>query len=269
LIRFWKVEAVANSFVLVHRDDVAGRDLGALALSMCSHRFGIGSDGLLVVSADLELRMFNPDGTEDFCGNGLRCAAWHMVQQGWARQSFVIHHHGIDVPACVHPDGMVEVTLLPASFDPLLVPLDTELHPGELWMEERWGGRASSVSTGTTHTVILVDTLPEDDVFFSLSPLIENDPLFPDRTSIMWTQVVGPGRLKLRIYERGAGETQGCGTGSSAAAVVYARAKAYSGTVEVENPGGVVAVSLRDWESPVTMASVTSVVFDGVWTDRG
>lgn len=265
MIKFWKVEAVANSFVLVHRDDVAGRDLEVLVRQMCQPRFGVGSDGLLVVSPDLELRMFNPDGTEDFCGNGLRCAAWHICQQGWGQGSFVVHHHGVDVPARVHADGMVEVTLVPASFDPAVVPLDPQRHEGELWMEERWGGLASSVSTGSTHTVVFVDELPDDQTFFGLSPQIETDPLFPERTSVMWTKVVGPGRLRLRIFERGAGETQGCGTGSAAAAVVYARAQGYAGRVEVENPGGVVVVDLDRWDGPVKMSSVTSVVFEGVW----
>lgn len=265
MIPFWKVEAVGNGFVLVHASDVVGVDLACLARSVCEPRFGVGADGLLVVSPDLALRMFNPDGTEDFCGNGLRCAAWHIVGQGWAEGSFVIRHHGIDVAACVHLDGMVEVTQLPASFDPLLVPLDLGLHSGELWMEERWGGLASSVSTGTTHTVILVESLPSDEVFFSLSPQIENDPLFPDRTSVMWTQVVEPGRLKLRIWERGAGATQGCGTGSSAAAVVYARSTGHRGRIEVENPGGTVLITLPKWDAPITMASVTSVIFPGSW----
>ncbi len=265
MIPFWKVEAVGNTFVLVHAGDLAGNDLSEFAKEVSEPHFGVGSDGLLVVSPDLKLRMFNPDGTEDFCGNGLRIAAAHMVGQGWATGSFDVRHLGIYVPAHVHRDGLVEVTLPPASFSPLRVPLDSTLHPREMWRESRWGHVASALSTGTTHTVVDVDQLPGDDEFFTLSPEIEHDPLFPDRTSVMWVQTVAPGQLRLRIWERGAGETMGCGTGSVAAAIVHARSTGYTGRVEVGNPGGVVWVDVTSWEAPVRTASMTRVVFEGGW----
>src|SRR5438067_8171769 len=97
LIPFYKVESVGNDFVLVERDKVQDLDLPQLAIETCKRHFSIGADGLLVVwqeGGDIGLRMFNPDGTEDFCGNGLRCAAVVAHYLGWATEDMTILHGG-------------------------------------------------------------------------------------------------------------------------------------------------------------------------------
>ena len=107
-IPFWKVEAIGNDFVLVHLDGLDPNSLPDLARRVSPRRFGVGSDGLLAVGTldgRLVLRMFNPDGSEDFCGNGLRCAAWHAVLEAEhgrpmvAGSAFEIMHGGLVMPA--------------------------------------------------------------------------------------------------------------------------------------------------------------------------
>jgi diaminopimelate epimerase len=196
--------------------------------------------------------MFNPDGTEDFCGNGLRCAGLHGHLESWVGTSFEILHGGRWVP-CEIRAGQVSVTLPPASFEPESVP--TSLPAGQSTVA---GLTGFAVSTGSPHFVAFVPELPDDETFFRVSRAIETAPEFPESISVMWTKVVSPHRLALRIWERGVGETLGCGTGSVAAAAVWARQARSSGKIQVDNPGGPVAVEMRDGEI-VSTTSPTSV----------
>jgi diaminopimelate epimerase len=276
-IPFWKVESVGNDFVLVHHSDVVERAAGdiegylrSLAISASERRFGVGSDGLLVLGPDdrnLILRMFNPDGTEDFCGNGLRCAAIHGTSQGWVGESFIIHHHGVDVPTRVCGEGCIETQLARASYKPEDIPAAFHDNP-ELTFRRNplWSGLdldASSLTTGSTHTIVWVDKLPEDEEFFHLGPRIENDSQFPERTSVIWVHEVAPMKLEIRIWERGAGETLGCGTGASAAAVDFLRRREIGGPVEVVSKGGAIQVAAPTWDAPLVVRGTAKELFRG------
>lgn len=282
-LRFWKLQSVGNDFVLVHEDEVSAatadldRAYEDLAIRVSRRRFGVGSDGLLAVSpvdaARIRLRMFNPDGTEDFCGNGLRCAAKHAFDQGWVGRRFWIEHLGRRVEAEVDRAGEVAVRLDSATFEPEAVPLAEGL--GELFQApievEGESLTVSSLSTGSTHTVIVVDELPDTERFQRVSASLETDGRYPARTSVIWAQPEGDRALRLRIWERGAGETLGCGTGSTAAAVVWARMNLSSGAFSVHNPGGLITAYLERWDAPVLLRSSVDFVFSGrlAWpTDR-
>ena len=281
-IAFWKVESIGNDFVLVHQDDVNARAngdvekfLSALAIAASERRFGVGSDGLLLVAPDgkdVRLRMFNPDGTEDFCGNGLRCAAIHATAQGWVSDRFVIHHHGVDVPTTVCGEGCIETQLAPASYRPEDIPVAFTQDPEKTFKRKPlWQGLdldASSLTTGSTHTIVWVDELPGDEEFHHLGPRIENDAQFPQRTSIIWAREATPMKLEIRIWERGAGETLGCGTGASAAAVDYMRRKNVSGSVEVKSKGGSVVVAAKSWDAPLLVRGTARELFKGNYSLR-
>lgn len=287
-ISFTKMESIGNDFVLVHMDDVAEEELPQLARNVCRRHFSVGSDGLLALGVEngtLTLRMFNPDGSEDFCGNGLRCAAIYAFSEGWAGKDALIRHHGRVVHTQLIEDGFVRTWFDAASFEPAAVPFETlaissyvdakredhgpsapssskELFLAPLRLDHRTV-EISAVSTGSTHTIIFTEELPSDEEFERVGPAIECHPLFPERTSVIWVKEVGPGDLSIRIWERGAGETRGCGTGSAAAAVVYARASDFSGLITVRNPGGVVRVALPDWRGPYTTEAPAHIVFKG------
>ncbi|MCU0316944.1 MAG: diaminopimelate epimerase [Fimbriimonadaceae bacterium] len=262
MTKFWKTQSIGNDFVLVH--DLPNADWPLVAQNVCDRRFGIGADGLLVVSPSLTLRMFNPDGTEDFCGNGSRCAAWHIFQQGWASRQFVLSHFGRDVPCSVRQDGLVESTLPPASFDPDLIPLAQSWPKKEYWEEEFLGYQASVLSTGSAHMVIFCEDLPNDETFFRVSPAIETDQLFPERVSIMWAKKEAETSFRLRIWERGVGETLGCGTGSSAVSVCAMRRLGHGGEYRILNPGGELIVRAESWLHPVTMISACTEPYHGL-----
>ncbi len=294
-IPFWKLQSIGNDFPLVHLADLrdllargeAERSLVApapvaecfvapgagatdldgllarLAISMADRRFGAGGDGLLAAEplgeGRARLRMFNPDGTEDFCGNGLRCAAVHAHAHGWVGDAFTIEHLGREVAVRIG-GGRVTTGLGGATYEPERVPV----LGSERFRAVLPGGRMGScLSTGSTHTVLWVDALPDDAAFFSESPVLENDPIFPERTSVMWTQVVGPDHLRLRIWERGVGETQGCGTGSTAAAVDHLRYEGRGGRVRVDNPGGTVFVAWDSTSNGTEVEGAAEQVYEG------
>ncbi len=274
---FWKVQAVGNDFVLVHSADVPpSRSLADVAREVCSRRMSVGADGLLVLGfldGRLAMRMFNPDGSEDFCGNGIRCAAVHASLYGLVQSSeFTIHHGAQSVPVELSGNGprsrRVRSRLQPASFDPERVPL--RAGTGEV-VERTWpvGDRQvvlTALTTGSTHTVISATGRPEDRLFAEVSPALEHDPLFPERTSVVWSWPKAEDSIAIRIWERGVGETLGCGTGSAAAAAVWARKRESGGRLVVHNPGGGVVVTMDDWRSPLLVESDAEEVYAG-WVE--
>ncbi len=265
LLPFTKVQSIGNHFVLLRQDEIESLDLNALAIQLCEPRFGIGADGLLVVSkgaGDVILRMFNADGSEDFCGNGLRCAAMFAHQHGWVGTSFRIQHGGLHVRTVIHVDQTIEVELPAASFLPADVPYN---EAQEIWRQPFEGALQSSLSTGSTHTILEVNERPNDEVFFPTSQRLENDPMFPTKSSVMWSYPFGDKKIALRIWERGVGETLGCGTGSAAAAVVWMRGNKSGGTVEVINPGGSLFITADSYDSPLWMRGKPHEVYRGIY----
>lgn len=267
-IPFWKMVAIGNDFPLIHVPLPSPGDLRDLAIAICDRRFGVGGDGLLALERTdpLRLRMFNPDGTEDFCGNGLRCAAVHARSLGWARDQFVIHHGDREVPVRIGVDGGVTTELGRATYDPAAVPLKAgtgEIFDGAVYSGAGHTIVGSALTTGSTHVVIPVAKLPEDEEFLCLGPKIENFDLYPARTSVIWCETVSVDHLAIRIWERGVGETLGCGTGSSAAAADYMRRQGRGAGVQVDNRGGTVIVHATAWNEPLSVTGTANEVYSG------
>jgi diaminopimelate epimerase len=281
LLPFWKTVSVGNDFPVLHRNDV--RDLAEargvsedfllaeLAVRLTDRHFGVGGDGLLVVdpqASPVTLRMFNPDGTEDFCGNGIRCAVHHLSVLGVPLGGRIVHG-GRTIAVENLADGTIATEIGVASYDPESVPVRAV---GEVFDANVWEGIdagtplslfGSALTTGSTHVVIPTVALPDDETFRSVSAKIEVDPRYPERTSVIWCQTIEPKRLKIRIWERGVGETQGCGTGSSAAAADHLRRTSGSGEVVVENPGGTLRVRADRWDAPLTVIGTANQPYEG------
>jgi diaminopimelate epimerase len=272
-IPFWKYQAIGNDFPLFHAPDLDDLDLSKIAINASDRKFGIGGDGILVMrnldGSQVELRMFNPDGTEDFCGNGLRIAALHAYRQGWADGEFSILHGSRNVRAAIHTDGSISTTIGRANYEPEMVPHDrvAELFDDEIAELEGVAFRGSALTTGSTHTVIPVRELPTDEEIARWGPAIENLPMFPSRTSVIFAKESEfPNDLQIRIWERGVGETMGCGTGSSAAAADYLRRRSAGGLVLVRNPGGDVTIEMARWDAPITVTGTAKLVYNGRYT---
>jgi len=273
-LAFIKMQAVGNDFVLVNESDTADDDWPRLSMALCNRRFGVGGDGLLVVGesdvADARMRMFNPDGTEDMCGNGLRCVIHHApAAAGRLPAAGTIETLAGVRGFRVNPDGTITTDMGIPHFAPADLPMTAPGRARVLDFPLPLDADflcVSVVSTGTTHTVVFVDELPNDERFLRLSPRIENHPLFPERTSVLWTKVEPPNALRLRIWERGVGETLGCGTGACAAAVlarVQGKINGF-GPVAVASKGGTLHV---DWaggtNDPISLTGRAHVVYAG------
>lgn len=266
-IAFYKYESLGNDFVLVEETQIGGRDWSALAKDLCSRRWGVGSDGLLVLSTDAspyKVRMFNPDGSEDFCGNGLRCTGLHLWRHGWVDKEALLFHGGEEILVRFDPAGWIDVTLPAPSFEPHRVPLAEGV--GEVFERElKIAGhllRVSALTTGSTHCVISCNVAPDEAVFRSVSKDLETHPWFPKRTSVIWAWDSGPKQISIRIWERGVGETRGCGTGSAAAGACWFRKNPNLLALKVVNPGGEAIVS-KGPEGRLIVSAKARFVFSG------
>ena len=274
-IPFVKMQAVGNDFVLIDARKVGELNWEELVPKLCHRPWGIGADGLLLVGPGqveaVRMRMWNPDGSEDFCGNGLRCAAKYAFEHGITDQTdFTIEAYQklVKVSLCIDGDGNVDTITLDMGepeFDPHKIPMLNVVNAPVIDLKLPINSKEYSLtvlSTGTTHTIIFTDNEPEDEEFFSVSPMLENHPHFPDRTSVMWVTVMNPKRISMRIWERGVGETLGCGTGAAAAVVAAKLHHWTEDEVEVVSKGGVVRVNWRPDER-IRLTGDAQYVFEG------
>lgn len=252
------MQGAGNDFVLLDRrpaDSLDSSELADLARQACRRRVGVGADGLLVLLAsrvaDVRMRMFNPDGTEDDCGNGLRCVALRVLRAagrpaGKLSVETLTGLQEVSVEPGVGSGALVTVRMPPARLAPGDLPalsdaphlLDYALEvDGEVL-------RAHTVFTGSTHTVLF--RTPDDAEFQRLSSRVESHPLFPMRTSVLWAAPAAGEVIRVRIWERGVGETLGCGTGAAAVAVAGRMAGKSGDTVVIRSRGGDLRVTVAD-----------------------
>jgi diaminopimelate epimerase len=227
------------------------------------------------------MRMFNPDGTEDMCGNGLRCVGLWASRHGWLHggRFTVLTKEGPRAVRLIesaddHSSGLLGVDMGKPRFEPAEIPMAAGIDGAVCGFPLTAGDRVFpivAVNTGSTHTVIFGPQPSEAD-FQRYSPMIEDHPFFPERTSVLWSTVVDeardvnqPVKIRTRIWERGAGETLGCGTGACAVAVAAQAAglSAPRQDVEVISRGGTLAISWAGGESSVDMVGPAVLVFEG------
>lgn len=275
-IPFTKLQAIGNDFVLIDARSMPETDWSDLTRRMCERHFGIGSDGLLLLlaseSADFRMRMFNPDGSEDMCGNGLRCLVYyvwrcgltgnrHVAIETWdgVRQADILDLPDGGEAVCVNMNRpSVRAEDIPAD-----VPENEVIdYPIEAGGESF---RVTAVQVGSPHAVIF---MPLDYFWWAppaVSPLIENHPIFPDRVNVTWCCAESPDSLKVRTWERGAGPTLGCGTGACAALAAANITGRASEQAKVTSPGGTLDISWPN-RGDIFMTGPAEIVFTGEWT---
>ena len=252
--QFAKYHALGNDYLVVD-----GARFGPLSpervRAICHRHFGVGSDGILVAvaakEANLGLRIFNPDGSEaEKSGNGLRIFARCMFDLGYIeRTDFSIATPGGTVQAALTvAEGSVQavrVDMGQASFDSAAIPMTGVPRQvlGETLYVDGQPLTVTAVNLGNPHCVRFVSVL-DDAELRRLGPLIEKHPSFPRRTNVQWAQVVNRGRIDVRIWERGAGETLASGSSSCAVAAAAVKAGLVDSRVQIHMPGGVLQVDV-------------------------
>ncbi|CDG85637.1 diaminopimelate epimerase [Janthinobacterium agaricidamnosum] len=281
-LKFSKMHGAGNDFIVI---DAIHQEIGFSARqwqALADRRFGIGADQILVVEkprtpgCDFRYRIYNNDGGEvEQCGNGARAFVKFVSEKGLSPKTSITVETmaGIITPR-LEADGSVTVDMGAPVLEPALVPFDASGLDGvrqgtdTVWpLDLALPGAAASVlvsvvSMGNPHAVHVVADVDTEPLQQS-GPLIEHHPRFPKRVNAGYMQIVGRNEIKLRVYERGAGETLACGTGACAAAVAGIRRGLLDSPVKVNARGGVLSISWAGVGQPVLMSGPAVTVFDG------
>ncbi len=279
-LRFTKMQGAGNDFVVL---DATATPLALTPADyrfLGDRRFGVGADQILVVErsatpgVDFRYRIFNGGSGEEVeqCGNGARCFVRFVREQGLTDADTVrVETVTTQLELTMQPDGRVTVDMNQPVFTPAQIPFDAsgltpQLQNGfELWpldLGAEGSVDVAVVSMGNPHAVLRVadaDAAPVE----RLGPLIEGHARFPRRVNAGFLQVVSRGEVRLRVYERGAGETLACGTGACAAVVAGIRAGWLDDTVDVHTRGGRLTIRWAGLGQPVLMTGPAQTVYTG------
>jgi len=231
VLKFWKMHGLGNDYLLIDNRDgkIREEDLGKVAQSLCRRRFSVGADGLLLLYnstvADAKMRIFNADGSEaEMCGNGIRCFAKYcyennVVDKTELRIETLAGIKKVWLKIEAGKINSVTVDMGKPILERRRIPLfgDGKCIDEELKIDDATF-RITCLSVGNPHCVIFVEDVDNFPVE-TFGPKIENHPLFPNRINVEFVQAVNRDELKVRIWERGVGETLACGTGACAAVV--------------------------------------------------
>lgn len=272
-ILFTKMHGIGNDYIYINCLASVPADLPALSIEMSDRHCGVGADGIILILpsdiADFKMRIFNADGSEALmCGNGSRCVGKYVFDYGLTDKRLVTLEtlSGIKTLSLHVTDGRVssvtvdmgepcvtaaEVPVLSAS--PELVDAPVGVSSGEV--------RLTAVSMGNPHGVVFTDSLASVDVH-GLGRELELHPMWPDRANIEFAEVIGPDTIKMRVWERGSGETMACGTGACATAVAGVLTGRTPRKVTVSLLGGDLNI---EWavDGHVYMTGPAATVFEG------
>lgn len=265
--RFAKMQGCGNDFVVFdERAGPLGLSVGRAA-ALADRRRGIGCDQLIALEpaaggADVFMRIRNPDGSEaGACGNATRCVATLLARET-GRRRFVIRTVAGDLASELLADGQVRVDMGPPRLGWAEIPLARATDTLHLDLAAGPVADPAAASMGNPHATFFVPDLAAVPVA-ELGPVLEHDPLFPDRANIGFAQVLAPDRLRLRVWERGAGLTLACGSGACAA-LVNAHRRGLTGreaTVLVD--GGALRIAWREADAHVLMTGPAETAFTG------
>jgi diaminopimelate epimerase len=265
------MQGLGNDFVLFEAlgrpIDLSGSNIRLIA----DRRRGIGCDQVLVIEppqapdADFRYRVYNADGGEvEQCGNGARCVALYLREQGLIEYAAVrLETAATSIAAKVEGDGQVTIDMGKPRLHPREIPFLTD-HQAPSYRLSVDGEEVelSAISMGNPHAVIKVDDVQTAPVA-TLGARIEAHHQFPNRANVGFMQVLDRAAVRLRVFERGAGETPACGSGACAA-VVAGRLRGWlDATVTVAVPGGALVITWQDQDAPVLMTGPADKVFEG------
>lgn len=273
-IPFTKMQGAGNDYIYINGFTCHIDDPGELAKKMSDRHFGIGSDGLVLIlpsdSADIAMRMFNSDGSEaEMCGNATRCVGKFAYDHDLAKKP-VIHlqtRAGIKVIELHFRDGKVWGATVDMG-EPRLAPQDIPValsgstviaQPISIDGEEY---AFTGVSMGNPHAVIFMTHIDKLDLA-SLGPQFEYHPFFPQRVNTEFVEILSRDRIRMRVWERGAGETLACGTGACAALVASCLNDLTGPEADVELKGGILHIKWDKASNHVFMTGPAVTVFDG------
>ena len=279
-LKFTKMQGLGNDYVYVNGFSQTVNDPAALAKRISDRHFGIGSDGLVLIlpsrTQDVRMRMFNPDGSEaEMCGNAIRCVGKYVHDHGISTKDMlrVETGAGVKIVRLIKEGGEVCGATVDMG-EPILAPADIPAVLPEGAQGDRFlslpvtvDGKdyaVTAVSMGNPHAVVFMDGIDALDLPV-IGPKFENPPLFPQRTNTEFVEVVNEARVRMRVWERGTGETLACGTGACAVAVASFLNGRTGRIVEVELRGGLLRIKWDETDGHVYMTGPAATVYDGTF----
>ncbi|MBO5456358.1 MAG: diaminopimelate epimerase [Muribaculaceae bacterium] len=275
-IRFTKMHGIGNDYIYINCLEKMPADLPQLAVEMSDRHFGVGGDGIVLICpsevADFKMRMFNNDGSEArMCGNASRCIARYLHDNHLTPNNVINLEtlSGIKVLSLnLDTDNEVEsvtVDMGEPILNPSKIPAD---FPGEMMVEQKIPTThgdmiVTAVSMGNPHCVIFVEKI-ENVPFDTLGPELEKHPVWPDRANIEFVEIISDTEVRMRVWERGTGETLACGTGACATAVASAITGRTGRDITVHLRGGDLNIKWGE-DNHVYMTGSATKVFDGVY----
>ena len=276
-LEFTKMHGLGNDFIVIDdRDSELDFDPDAIQW-LCDRHFGVGADGLILVrpatvqGADFFMAYFNADGTSaEMCGNGIRCFAKYLVDNGLvAGDRLSVQTLGglYEIEIARDDRGLLEVATVDMGepiLEPALIPTTLEGEGSVVAVPIQIAGgswEVTCVSMGNPHAIIWVDDV-DDAPVATLGPLVETHPAFPNKTNVEFASVTAQGVIRLRVWERGVGETLACGTGACATLVAASLAGLVDREAAIELPGGELVVRWGE-DGRVSMSGPAETVFAG------
>lgn len=270
-LKFTKMHGIGNDFVVFNGIHQAVKLTPEQLRYISNRRFGVGCDQILLVesaqtdAADFRYRIFNANGGEvEQCGNGARCFMRFVREQGLSDKDLIrVETLSGIIELQLEADELVRVNMGVPEFEPSLIPFDADSvalsYPLEVDDQTLQIG---AVSMGNPHAVLQVDNVQLARVA-QLGPIIESHPRFPNQVNVGFMEIVSPDHIRLRVYERGTGETLACGSGACAAVAIGRLHEQLAEKVTVSLPGGELIISWSGNHQPVWMTGSANTVYQG------
>jgi diaminopimelate epimerase len=270
-LSFTKMHGAGNDFVVLDGVSQSIQVAQPMIESLADRHRGIGCDQVLLLTppddpeADFRYTVFNADGSRaGQCGNGARCAGRFLREKRLTRKrTLTLLTDGEPLQLSLQDDGRIFAGLASPQFAPEAIPFKADQTRHQYHIEVQ--GQALSigaVSMGNPHAVLIVDDAHRAPVHV-LGPLLESHELFPARANVSFMQILSRSEIQLRVYERGVGETQACGSGACAAVVHGIQAGLLTSEVSVHLPGGKLSVAWEGGQERVWLGGPTNTVFEG------
>lgn len=270
-LRFTKMHGAGNDFVMLDLRGGTQEPSTEITRLLGDRHMGVGADQIISIEDPdqdgvlARYRIWNADGSiAQQCGNGARCVAAYVDRELGPLTEFTLSS-----PAGLHPvtvlgNGHYRIEMGLPEFEPARIPLHGFDTPALTY--QALDVEFSAVSMGNPHAVIVVDSV-EGAPVADIGPLLQNSPYFPESVNVGFAQVIDRTQIKLRVYERGAGETLACGSGACAAAAALMQRDLIDRAVDVSLPGGVLRIEWPSSGEPITMSGPAAFVFTGELND--
>jgi diaminopimelate epimerase len=271
-MEFAKYQGIGNDFVMIADPADRIRLDQNLVRRLCDRRFGVGGDGVIRVlpgreGGELFMDYYNSDGSMgEMCGNGIRCLALFAREQGMTSETEIKVETRAGLKVVQVEGELVRVDMGPPEFEASRIPVKTDGDPLHVQIDLGDASfEAATLRMGNPHAVIFTET-PDDVPLEQIGPRIETLPMFPEMANVEFAHVESPDDVRMRVWERGSGQTMACGTGACAVAVASRVLAGMNSTMTVHMPGGDLAVEWNgsiDDPSSVYMTGSAEKSFDG------